>query len=182
MRINVNQIQDDGLFIEFEEKAGMFPMLAEIVQSGECEFTAPLKTRLRAIRVRDIVEVEGTVETRIRLSCSRCLKPFEMPLSARFALTYTQQMPESTETEDEEGLELSADEMRMIAFQGDEVDLREAIQDQIVMTLPLQPLCREDCKGLCPQCGADLNDGECGCQRDLSGSAFAALTNIKLDK
>lgn len=182
MRINVNQILDDGLFLEFEEKAETFPVLAEIIQSGEYEFLAPLKTSVRAIRVRDIVEVEGSIETRIRLNCSRCLKLFEMPLSSRFALTYTQHLPESAEAEVEEGLELSADEMRTILFHGDEIDLREALQEQIVMAFPLQPLCSPGCKGLCPQCGADLNEGECSCQRDFANSKFAALKDLKLGK
>jgi uncharacterized protein len=103
-----------------------------------------------------------------------------MPLSAEFELTYTQVLPE-TEPDDKEEIELHAEEMRMIRFEGDAIDLRDALQDQILMSLPLQPLCSPECRGLCPRCGANLNEGDCGCDRTPDDSPFAVLKKLKSD-
>ncbi len=180
MQININQIPEDGIWLEFHEKADIFPALKELLQSGECRFIDALKVRVRLMRIRDIIEVEGTIETRVGLNCARCLEPFAMPIAGRFQLTYTQVIAESSPSSEKEEIELQADEMRMIAFEGDILDLRDAIQDQVVMSLPLQPLCSPDCKGLCPHCGANLNEGVCDCDKTPQTSPFAVLKKLNL--
>lgn len=182
MIIQVEKIKDDGLSLAFEEGLEAFPMLADIAGAGECEFIAPFTTRLRAIRAHDMVEVEGEVSTRVRLCCSRCLDPFEAPLVASFALTYTEELPQVADEEGAEEVEIDADEMGLILFHGDEIDLRQAVEEQVVLALPLRPLCREKCKGLCARCGADLNEGECGCDRSDFNIKFAALKDFKVEK
>ena len=62
-----------------------------------------------------------------------------------------------------------------------EIDLTEAVQEQILLSLPLRPLCREDCKGLCPGCGEDLNKGACGCSGKAVDPRLAVLGNLKLE-
>lgn len=181
MLIRIDDIKDGGLSLDFEELPEDFSGLMNVVADGECEFLAPLKTSLRAIHVRDMVEVEGRVETVIGLSCSRCLESYEASLVAPFALSYTRELPEIGSESDEE-VEISAEEMGLILFEGEEIDLREAIQEQILMALPLRPLCRDDCKGLCLQCGANLNQGDCGCGRPDFNIKFAALKNFKVKK
>jgi uncharacterized protein len=181
MRIRIDDIKDEGLTLDFAEEATAFPELAEVSAAGDCEFTAPVKTRLRAFQVRGMVEVEGQVETTLRQSCSRCLEEYEETLSAPFALTYTRELPEVEEDSGDE-VEISAEEMGLILFEGEEIDLREAVQEQVIMGLPLQPLCRRECKGLCPQCGANLNEGECGCGSPDFSIKFAALKGFKVDK
>ena len=74
------------------------------------------------------------------------------------------------ETVDEEG------------YSGKEIDLQPAVREQILLSVPPPPLCREDCKGLCPQCGKDLNEGECGCDRTVLDPRWAALKGIQLKK
>jgi len=181
MRIRIEDIKDEGLNLEFAEEPAAFPELPAIAAAGDFEFTAPLKTWLRAIQVRDMIEVEGGTETTLRLSCGRCLEEYEEVLCAPFALTYTKELPEVAEDSGEE-VEISAEEMGLILFEGEEIDLRDAVQEQIIMALPLQPLCRPECKGLCPQCGANLNEGECGCGAPDFSIKFAALKDFKLDK
>jgi len=179
--IRIDDIKDGGLSLDFEELPEAFPGLMEIVADGDGVFLAPLKTSLRAVHVRDMVEVEGQVETVIRLSCSRCLESYDTSLVAPFALTYTRELPE-VEAESDEEVEISAEEMGLILFEGEEIDLREALQEQVLMALPFRPLCREECKGLCPQCGANLNDGDCGCGQPDFNIKFAALKNFKVKK
>ena len=181
MRIRIDDIKDEGLSLEYAEESAAFPALAGISDAGDCEIIAPVKTSLRAFPVRDMIEVEGKVETTLRQSCGRCLEEYEENLSASFALTYTRHLPEvSDDSEDE--VEISAEEMGLILFEGEEIDLRDAVQEQVLMALPIRPLCRQECKGLCPQCGANLNEGDCGCGSPDLNIKFAALKGFKVDK
>jgi len=67
-------------------------------------------------------------------------------------------------------------------YAGKEIDLAPAVREQILLHIPPPPLCRDDCLGLCPRCGKDLNDGECGCDRAVIDPRWAALKGIRLEK
>lgn len=181
MRIHADHLSEGSLSLAFEEPADRFPSLREMVRNGECEFTAPIRARVRAARIREMVEVEGVVQTSARLTCGRCLAPFICPLSLEFALTYTGDRPGLQAAGEPESRELEASEVGLIYFQGEEIDLTEGIQEQVILSFPLRPLCRTDCKGLCARCGADLNQESCRCTPPSAESPFAALGRLKLD-
>jgi uncharacterized protein len=183
MYIRIEQIKEDGLALEFEEKPEIFPELSEMIKQDECKFMAPIKTALRAIRFDDMIEVKGQIDTIVRLPCGRCLKEYETPLKSRFDLTYVRRIPGTQEDEDEEQeeVEIRAAEMGLIYFEGEEINLQNGIQEQVILAFPIKALCRENCKGLCSSCGNDLNRGDCGCDRPPSNGKFAALKNLKLD-
>jgi uncharacterized protein len=157
-------------------------VLAEMAANGECEFTVPIKTALRALRIGDMVEVEGDFETTVCLPCSRCLKLFEIPLKSPFSLTYMRREAELGEDSQPREIELNAEDMGMVYFQGDKINLIETIQEQVLMEFPFRVLCKRGCKGLCPGCGADLNEDQCNCDRKPSAGKFDALKNLKLLK
>ena len=183
MEIRLEQIKEDGLTLELENSVENFPILTEMVANDECEFVAPLRTALRALRIGDLVEMDGNIETSVRLPCSRCLQPFETPLKSSFALTYMQQVADMVEdTEPQQEIELNAEDMGIVYFQGEKINLKDAIQEQVVLEFPLRPLCKSDCKGLCPKCGADLNEAPCDCEQRPSSGKFAVLKNLKLEK
>jgi uncharacterized protein len=179
MHINVEQITEEGLDLRFEEKPENFPVLSEMISRGECKFLAPIKTSLRAVKNADRVDVEGAVKTTVELSCGRCLKVFEADLSSHFGLTYTPRIEEVAAPAEADEVELRPEEINRIYFQGDQIDLMEAVQEQVIMAFPIRALCSEVCRGLCPQCGADLNKGSCGCSLQLSDSKFAVLKNFR---
>ena len=179
MYINIEQIKAEGLDLRFEEEPLEFPVLAEMLHHGECEFLAPIKTSLRAVRIADRVEVEGDVRTAVGLPCARCLKVFKTDLKSHFTLTYTTRLEEVQTAADQDEVELHLEEINRIYFQGETINLRDAIQEQVIMAFPIRALCSEACRGLCPQCGADLNKGDCGCSRHLSISKFAELKNFR---
>lgn len=181
MRIHTDQLKSGSLSVAFEEPAERFPSLRELARSGECEFTIPIRARLRATRIRELVEIEGVVQTAMRLTCGRCLAPFIHPMEVEFALTYTGGRPGAAEGVKAEAREPDAGEAGLICFQGEEIDLTEGIQEQVILSLPLRPLCRETCKGLCARCGADLNQERCRCPALPTEGPFAALGRIKLD-
>ena len=180
--LHIDQIKDKELFQDFEETAEAFPVFSDMVQNRECEFREPLKIRVKAFRIRELFEVEGTFQTRVRMSCSRCLKNFDLPLTSDFALTYTRGLPDIKEASDEEEVELRVEEIGLQYFRGEEIDLRDGIQEQVVMAFPLRTLCTETCKGLCPRCGADLNQRDCGCKQETATNKFAVLKKLKLNK
>jgi uncharacterized protein len=182
MRINVDDISDSGSRLIFEEGAESFPSLLELGHSGECVFLAPLVVNLRIQRIGQLFEADGHFETRVRLNCSRCLADFEAPLAADFILSFSREQPETTDPSPHAEIELGAEEIGLILFQGEEIDLRDPVQEEVLMALPMRALCRPDCKGLCPQCGADLNQRDCGCERKIINPKFAVLKGLKLGK
>ncbi len=140
MEILIEQIKEDGLVLAFEESAAAFPVLAEMVDNGEWEFSAPIKTTLRAQRLGDMVEIDGDIETSVRLPCSRCLQPFETHLKSHFALTYLQRATDGIEDTDSQEVELNSGDMGIVYFQGDNIDLKYPVQEQVVMAYPLRGL------------------------------------------
>lgn len=182
MQISVDRIPDGGLIIDTQKSFETFSSLKKLSQEEACRFLSPVHLHLRARRVRRFVEVTGTIHTEIRLSCSRCLQKYQAPLTAQIEVTYTNEPSEEAEALKSDGLELTADKIGLYYFQGNEIDLRDAVQEQVILSLPISALCREACKGLCPKCGADLNEGPCGCGARPVDPRFAVLKNLKLDK
>ena len=178
--IHVEQIDAGGVDLRFENQPQEFPVLAEMIARGECEFLKPIQTSIRAMRIADRVEVEGDVRTTVALHCGRCLKAFQTALSSHFALTFTNRSEEIAMAAEQEDLELHPEEINRSYYQGEKINLQEAVQEQVVMAFPIRALCSETCRGLCPQCGADLNAGDCGCPTQTTDSRFASLKNLNL--
>jgi len=182
MEILIEQITEEGLVFEFEKSVKTFPVLAEMVASSECNFAAPIRTIVRVLRIGDMVEIDGDIETSVRLPCSRCLRPFETYLKPHFTLTYMRRATDIIEDTEPKEVELSAEDMGIVYFQGEKINLKDTIQEQVIMEFPLRALCKQDCKGLCPRCGADLNEDPCDCDRRSWPGKFAVLKNLKLEK
>lgn len=113
----------------------------------------------------------GTVATTLEVTCGRCLEPFKFPVSADFDLIY---LPHTENTG--EGEVPVEDEDLATAFYRDEtIDLGQLIREQFYLALPMKPLCQEACRGLCPQCGTNLNTGTCACVPRWTDPRLAAL-------
>ena len=181
LQLRVDDIKEQGLLLNYCEPSESFPALDELQQSGEVRFDGPVVVSGRVQRIAGLVEVEGEVRVEARMACGRCLEDLSLPLDARFCLTFSRELPEIVDEEDGAEVELSAEEMGLIPFSGDEIDLREAIQEQVVMALPLRPLCRTECRGLCPQCGADLNRETCSCEAPVFNNRFGTLRELKIN-
>ena len=121
------------------------------------------------------VFLNGHIDTRVQVECDRCLKQVELPVSADFALEY---IPGS-DYESSDVAELTEAEMSVSVFDGDAIDVDEIVKEQILLTVPTRMLCREDCKGICPECGTDRNTGECSCVTDDIDPRWAALKNLR---
>ena len=134
---------------------------------GARPFAHPVRVSGAVRNMAGALSLEGTAETTLELTCDRCLKPFSQPLA----------LPVSTllaeELEDEENDEI-------VLLQDGAADLDEIFTTALVLSMDAKHLCSEDCKGLCPTCGADLNLGPCQCRKEPD-PRFAALAQL-LDK
>ena len=123
----------------------------------------------------DEVFVNGHLDTRARVECDRCLKPVELPVNADFTLEYIS----GSEYESSEVAELTEAELSVSVFDGKGIDVDEIVKEQILLAVPTRMLCREECKGICPQCGTDLNTGDCDCVTNDIDPRWAALKSLK---
>ncbi len=139
---------------------------------------SPLTVQISISRAGSKYVLEGRLSGRLRLRCGRCLEPFYNDLKSNFRLFLT--LPPS-DTENSE-LELLEEDMSVDFIMGGEIDLDEVVREQIYFSLPMKSLCREDCSGLCPLCGANLNKEKCTCRRETGHPGFSELKNLKFKK
>jgi len=98
----------------------------------------------------------------VELECRRCLSKFSQKLEINFQEYYEQGLPQSQEGE----VELQEEELNTFFFTGETIDLSDSIRENILVSLPWNPLCSESCRGLCPTCGANLNFVDCQCPKE----------------
>ena len=115
------------------------------------------------------------------VACSRCIGPVRLELDEKLHITFMPpgEMPDEEDAASEDGAEVRGEDIDTFPFDGERVDLEPVLREQFVLAVPYAPLCREDCKGLCPQCGIDLNTGTCGCEKPID-PRLAALKGLKI--
>lgn len=180
MKIEIHHIPSSGLDLEYEEQPDRFSSVKELMDEGECGFIAPVAVELEVTPMPDMIRVAGRFNTTIRQACVRCLESFDRPLSSQFVMDYSKAIPDELNRDDSEPVQLTAQQIGMIHYQGDEIDFTDAIQEQILLAVPYHPLCSATCKGLCAQCGHNLNLGNCHCSGKDQGGPFDVLKNLKL--
>ena len=129
-----------------------------------------------ATRRGEQVRLRGTIRTEVELLCDRCASPRNAPLAVEFDTSF---IPQEVEAVKAENVELQAEDLILSAYEGDAVDLDELVREQILLALPSRHLCREDCKGLCQKCGANLNENQCSCEQGETDPRWAALADLK---
>jgi uncharacterized protein len=148
----------------------------EVAQEGDAyRIVAPVRLEFEVHKDKDRFRLVGTTVTELELPCSRCLEPYRMPVNAAFDLRY---LPASEMSQDEES-EVEVDDLETSYYRDDQIDLNELLREQFYLALPMKPLCREDCKGLCAQCGTNLNTGTCDCHTGWEDPRLAPLRQLK---
>lgn len=117
------------------------------------------------------VHLVGRLRTALELACGRCVEPFRLPVDVAFDLDYRPR----TENTGEGERELEEDDLNTAYYDGDVIDLRQLMTEQFHLALPMKPLCRENCLGLCARCGANLNAEICSCASGRTDSRWATL-------
>ena len=147
----------------------------EVADEGDAyRVVTPSELAFEIHKDKDRFRLVGTVAAELELPCSRCLEPFRLPIASSFDVRYLPASAASAAVErevDDEDLETSY-------YRNDEIDLNELLREQFYLALPMKPLCAEDCRGLCAQCGTNLNAGTCGCAPVWDDPRLAALKGL----
>ncbi len=166
MKIVIPEIPEEGLVVELEEK----------ISIEGFSVSSPVKAQLSVNKIENEVMVTGNLAVELEMACSRCLKDVRQAQDLPVSVVY--------HPADEIGSEkhgLHDDEMDMGFYTGEELDVDELIREQILLSVQMKPLCKEDCKGLCPKCGIDLNTATCTCVQKEIDPRLEVLKKL-LDK
>ncbi|WP_321370891.1 DUF177 domain-containing protein [uncultured Desulfuromusa sp.] len=175
MRLELKDIKGGMLEQDYSCTLDEFPDLINLVEKDAPKFQEPLVFKLRLQRTGKYVEVDGHLDAVVGLNCGRCLQDFELSLSESFSVTF---VPRGNEDEPEEEIELDADELGLVTYVDETIELHDTLQEQLLMAVPISPLCHEGCRGLCPECGTNLNIEKCHCTGKIFNNKFNALAGI----
>ena len=148
------------------------------------ELEEPFQVALSIYRVGEDLILDGEIRGSLPLECGRCLARYREVVRERFRLVLepagsrVPADPEGAQALARYGMCL-ADELEAGWYQGNEIDLAGFVREAVCLTMPVQPLCREDCAGLCPRCGVDRNAGTCDCPETSGDSPFAVLKALR---
>jgi uncharacterized protein len=137
----------------------------------------PLEVHATAEAVEGQIRIFGELHTRLEMVCARCLEPVLEEITREFDLFYR---PLKSMTDEEEA-RLKLDDTEIAFFEGDGLFLADVLAEQVLLALPMKVICRGDCRGLCPHCGANLNTDECRCEAHAGDSRLAPLARLKQD-
>lgn len=150
---------------------------ADLPQEGEAyRVVAPTRLVCEIHKDHTRFRLVGTVTGELELDCGRCLEPYRLPINMAFDHRFLPQTQAETAADDER--EVEADDMDTSYYKDEQIDLSELVREQFYLALPMKPLCAEDCKGLCPQCGTNLNLSRCGCRQVWEDPRLAALKSM----
>ena len=127
----------------------------------------PVTVDMNCVYDGEGLNVTGTLESAVRMNCTRCNEEF----TEDFSVDFSERFLRVSESE--------ADELECYPFSDDTVSLDKMVQDLLILNTPIYGVCRPDCKGLCPECGANLNYQKCSCGDSNDNSPFAALKELK---
>ena len=166
--INLDGFQSGVKRLDFSENAASFEFPADDARVAE-----PVRLALQVVRDGSMVIISGKAEAEVEFDCGRCLAPITAPVEAELQEIYHfVDGPPPYRPDEDEGI-------HFVNRRAPRVDLGPAIREQILLELPIKPLCRPDCRGLCPECGANLNEGPCGCASRSSDPRWEALGSLR---
>ena len=154
MKIETALVPAQGVKYEADEPASIMEY-----ETGDCRFPNPVHVKLQINMVSRILYVTGTITTAAVINCHRCNTICEHTVTSQ-NYSFEQEIKQP----------------------GEIIDLTQSIREDIILTLPQKYLCVAECKGLCPQCGQNLNEKECGCKKVELKGPFSALDGLEIDQ
>ena len=169
MRIELERLRELG---------GRFSQVYEVEDlslDDDVRLTEPTEVRGLIRRAGNEIELRGQLEARIQTVCGRCLKSVVLPVSSEFLERFVPAVSWLTE----EQHELSEEELNLAVFDGEAIDLDDLVREEILLAMPARALCNEECKGLCPVCGANRNTDSCNCDSREIDPRWEELKNLR---
>ncbi len=174
--VNVESITEEGLHITTAWDA---QTVTELLQREE-EFRvcSPLSLKLSFALICKRVIIEGNLDTLLEITCVSCLSKFKQPLEIKFRYIL---WPQTKATAEESEKELHEEDIDIEYYQGEVIELKPLVREQLYLALPQNPHCKKDCPGLCPLCGNNLNEQRCDCLliNSEDDSPFNLLKRLK---
>lgn len=173
--VNIEEIPEEG--VEINEKRPSF--FADIGPYREVKLNNPVNIRCFLKKIYDRVYSRGIVNTLIDIECSRCLEWFKTDIKVEYNSTYFPESINNTFKKNAE-IKIKEEDVDIYYYYGEKIDLLPQARDQILLSIPMKPLCRDDCPGLCAGCGKKINNIErCGCSREYIDPRLDVLKKIK---
>ncbi|HKS27985.1 MAG TPA: DUF177 domain-containing protein [Pyrinomonadaceae bacterium] len=170
MRIELDKLE--GKSAQFAHTYGADEL---VLDDEHARLTEPPQVTGRINRSGHEVRLRGQITARAEVDCDRCLKQVTVPVEADFDVTY---VPASDYVEQQGAAELQEEDLGVSVYENETIDVDELVREQVLLAIPARALCTEDCKGLCPVCGANRNEAACECESQETDPRWAALKNL----
>jgi uncharacterized protein len=176
MKLRVDDITAEEREISFTEPEGEINRTLDRGPVNEYHLDHPIRVDLSYYRAGTELFLSGDVEAKATACCARCAEEFKLERHRAFRYVFA---PKAIGY-DSDDAEQRSDDLEFSIYEGDDVDLTPLVREQVLLALTDRPLCREDCRGLCPQCGANLNESACGCRSEKFDPRLSVLRAIKV--
>jgi len=176
VQLELKHIKGGQLEQDYTCAVGDFPELQELADTGDSAYRGPIRLQLSFAQSGRMIDVAGHIRALLDLTCGSCLGTFEYELAEDFTLTF---VPEGEPADLALEQELESDELGKVPYRDDRLELLVPVQEQLLLAVPMHPLCSPDCQGLCPVCGGDLNTTRCRCEQKVFNSKFGVLAQLK---
>ncbi len=175
MRLRLEDITAEAKDIAFVEPEMEINRVLAQGPVHEYRVEGPIAVNLSFYRAGTDLFFSGRLKAQTVATCARCAEDFRGSSDRPFRLVMA---PKSMGMDTDAGLR--ADDLEFSLYEGDEIDLAPLVREQLLLALPTRPLCKDDCRGLCPHCGINLNRGECKCEASHPDPRFAVLRSLKI--
>ena len=144
------------------------------LELANARIVSPVRLEAKAVKTSAFLAITGKMTGSIEIDCDRCLEPVQRPLDIGLDLEFVpdQQLAGAA------NLELHPDDKKRDAISGSEINIADIAREQLLLDIPQQFFCKDDCRGLCENCGANLNLKDCDCENDEIDPRWAALKNL----
>jgi uncharacterized protein len=177
VKLKVDDIVAEARELSFREPEAEVNRILSRGAQSEWRFKAPIEVKLSYYRAGTELFFEGKLSGSTGAVCARCAEEFESGTERPFRFIMT---PRSIAAEAEAASDPTVGDYAI--YDGDQVDLSPLVNEELLLALPTRPLCREECRGLCPRCGTNLNQGECRCPEPAGDPRLAVLRTLKIQR
>jgi DUF177 domain-containing protein len=177
VKLRIDEITAEAKEASFAEPEGEINRVLQEGPITEFRVNEPIGVNVSYYRAGTELFFEGGLHASTTAICARCAEEFAAPSDRDFRFVLA---PKAIGFDD--GKDLRDEDLEFSLYEGDQVDLAPLVREQFLLSLPTRPLCREDCRGLCPKCGINLNHAQCDCSVETGHPGLAALRNLKVGR
>jgi uncharacterized protein len=177
VKLRIDDITAEAKELSFAEPEGEINRILEKGPLTEFRIQEPIGITVSFYRAGTELFFEGGLHASTTATCARCAEEFAAPSDRDFRFVLAPKVIGFDAEKD-----LRDEDLEFSLYDGDQIDLSPLVREQFLLSLPTRPLCQEDCRGLCPKCGINLNRGQCGCSFETGHPGLAALRNLKVGR